>query len=66
MSGLSHIPVLAFSIEKIVTLEQLYQQLIKLVISICFCFFGCKNHNVRADILTTGQAGCTYASNLSS
>ena len=45
-----YIPIYVFLYLKIITWGQLYQQLVKFVTSIYFCFFACKNCNTGINI----------------
>ena len=40
--------------------KQLGKQLIKLIIYMCFCFFVCKNYNIRAAMPGASQANYIY------
>lgn len=59
-SGRLHIPILAFLYIKLIIQGQLYQQLIKPIISTCFRFFIYKNRIAKIAILAAGQANYTY------
>ena len=59
-----YIYIFSFLFVKIITREQLCQQLVKSVICICFRFSACKNRDTGIAILAAGYTVCTYVLSL--